>query len=389
MKRIHAAALAALGGLGSLGAAHAQGQQGITPTEILLGSILDLSGPVAAMGKPARNGMLMRLDEVNEQGGIHGRKLRLIVEDDGYDPKKAVLAAQKLVNRDKVFLVAGHLGTAQNMAAMPVQFEKNIINFYPLTAAREMYEPLHRLKYSFAATYYDQVRLAAPKLVADKGAKKACVVYQDDDFGLEVLRGAEAGLKAAGRELAEKTTYKRGATDFSSQVARLKAAACDFVILGTTIRETVGVMAESRKSGFEPTFLSTSASYTDVVTRLGGKAVEGLLTTMTAQHPYLDDASGPLRLWANKYKTRFGDDPNVFSAYGYVIVDHFAQAANKAGKGLSTDSFIQAMDSMRFEPDMFGFPVISFSAQKRLGSDESRLSQVVDGRWKVVSGYAK
>ncbi|CAB5690613.1 Leu/Ile/Val/Thr-binding protein precursor [Delftia tsuruhatensis] len=386
MTSIHAAALVSLAALAS-GPAHAQ--QGVTPTEILLGSILDLSGPVAAMGKPARNGMLMRLDEINEQGGIHGRKLRMIVEDDGYDPKKAVLAAQKLVNRDKVFLVAGHLGTAQNMAAMPVQFEKNVINFYPLTAAREMYEPLHRLKYSFAATYYDQVRLAAPRLVADKGARKVCTVYQDDDFGLEVLRGAEAGLQAVGKDLVEKTTYKRGATDFSSQVARLKAASCDFVILGTTIRETVGVMAESRKSGFEPIFLSTSASYTEVVTKLGGKAVEGLLTTMTAQHPYLDDASGPLRLWANKYKTRFGDDPNVFSVYGYVIVDHFAQAANKAGKALSTDSFIQAMDAMRFEPDMFGFPVISFSAQKRLGSDESRLSQVVDGRWKVVSGYAR
>jgi hypothetical protein len=83
----------------------------------------------------------------------HGRKINLLVEDSGYDPKKAVLAAQKLVNQNKIFMMVGHLGTAQNLAAMPVQFEKNVINFFPVTAAREMYEPFHKLKYAFAATY--------------------------------------------------------------------------------------------------------------------------------------------------------------------------------------------------------------------------------------------
>jgi branched-chain amino acid transport system substrate-binding protein len=92
------------------GSALAQ-QQGVTKTEILVGSILDLSGPVAAFGKQTRNGMQLRVDEINEQGGIHGRKIRLLVEDDGYDPKKSVLTAQKLVNQDKVFVVAGHTGT--------------------------------------------------------------------------------------------------------------------------------------------------------------------------------------------------------------------------------------------------------------------------------------
>ncbi|RYF65618.1 MAG: ABC transporter substrate-binding protein, partial [Comamonadaceae bacterium] len=183
MKLTSTLAVAAVAALGCLPAL-AQ-QQGVSKTEILIGTIQDMSGPLAGYGKHARNGMLLRIDELNEQGGIHGRKLKLVAEDDGYDPKKAVLAAQKLVNQDKVFIVAGHLGTAQNMASMPVQFEKNIINFYPITAAREMYEPLHRLKYSFAATYYDQVRLAVPKLAKEKNLKKICTIYQDDDFGLE------------------------------------------------------------------------------------------------------------------------------------------------------------------------------------------------------------
>ena len=180
--------------------------QGVSKTEITLGSIQDLSGPLAGFGKQVRLGMLLRVDEANEQGGVNGRKLKMLVEDSGYDPRKAVLAAQKLVNQDKIFAMIGHIGTAQNMAAMPVQFQKNVINFFPVTAAREMYDPFHRLKYSFAATYYDQMRQAVPMLVKEKNAKKVCTMYQDDEFGLEVFKGAEEGLKSIGMQFAEVTT---------------------------------------------------------------------------------------------------------------------------------------------------------------------------------------
>jgi len=379
---VFAASLAVVSGVG-----HAQ--QGVTKDEILVGSIQDLSGPIAAYGKAVRQGMLLRVEEANEQGGVHGRKLKLLVEDDGYDPKKAVLAAQKLVNQDKVFIVAAHTGTAQNNAAMPIQFEKNIINFFPVTAAREMYEPLNRLKYSFAVTYYDQMRTWLPKMVKEKNAKKVCTIYQDDEFGLEVMRGAEAGLKTLNMEFTEKTSYKRGATDFSSQVAKMKGAGCDLVVMGTIIRETLGTIGEARKTGFNPTFLGSSAAYTYLIHRLGGKPMDGLYATMTAQEPYLDEASQPLRFWATKYKTRFNEDPNVFSAYGYLILDAFIKGAAKAGPNLTTDSFIKAMDSMTIPPDIFGSPEATFTATKRLGSDASRLSQIVDGKWKVVADYAK
>ena len=369
--------------------AQAQTSQGVSKTEIVLGSIQDLSGPLAGFGKQIRLGMMLRVDELNEQGGVGGRKLKLIFEDSGYDPRKAVLAAQKLVNQDKIFMMMGHLGTAQNMAAMPVQFEKNVINFLPVTAAREMYEPFHKLKYSFAAPYFDQMRTTLPKLVKDKAAKKVCTIYQDDDFGLEVMRGGEAGLKTIGMEFAEKTTFKRGATDFSSQVAKMKAAECDFVVLGTIIRETIGTIGEARKTGFNPTFMGSSAAYTDLIHKLGGKAMDGLYATMTVQNPYTDDTSQPIRFWANKYKTKFNEDPTVFSVYGYSIIDIFIKAAQKAGNNLSTDSFIKAMDTMVVPPDIFGSAEATYSPTKRLGSDLSRLSQIQDGRWKAISDYVK
>lgn len=373
----------------ALSATMASAQQGVSKTEITLGSIQDLSGPIAGFGKQARLGMLLRVDEINEQGGINGRKLKIIVEDHAYDPKKAVLAAQKLVNQDKIFMMLGHIGTAQNLAAMPVQFEKNVINFFPITAAREMYEPFHKLKYSFAATYFDQMRNAVPKVAKEKGAKKVCTMYQDDEFGLEVLRGAEAGLKAAGMEFVEKTSYKRGATDFSSQVSKMQASGCDMIVLGTIIRETIGAIGTARKLGYNPIFLGSSAAYTDLIHKLGGPAMNGFYATSTVQNPYLDDASPAISFWAKKYKTKFNEDPTVFSVYGYNIVDTFAVAAGKAGANLSTESFIKAMDTMTIAPDIFGSAEATFSPTKRLGSDASRLSQITDGKWKPVSAYFK
>ncbi|HEY3049762.1 MAG TPA: ABC transporter substrate-binding protein [Polaromonas sp.] len=388
MKLKSTTVLAALACAGSLCAplAHAQ-SQGISKTEITLGSIQDLSGPLAGFGKQIRNGMTLRVNELNEQGGINGRKIKLIVEDSAYDPKKAVLAAQKLVNQDKIFAMVGHLGTAQNLAAMPVQFEKNVLNFFPVTAAREMYEPFHKLKYSFAATYYDQMKSAVPKLVKEKNAKKVCSMYQDDEFGLEVQRGADDGLKSIGMTMTEKTSFKRGATDFSSQIAKLKASECDLVVLGTIIRETIGGIATARKLGYNPTFLGSSAAYTDLIHKLGGKAMDGLYATMTVQNPYLDEASQPIRFWANKYKTAFNEDPTVFSVYGYSVIDAFIRASQKAGPGLSTESFIKAMDTMVIPPDIFGGAEGKFGPQKRLGNNQSRLSLLQDARWRVVSDY--
>jgi branched-chain amino acid transport system substrate-binding protein len=379
------AVLATLSGLGA-GPAAAAETQGVSKNEILIATIQDLSGPVAAYGKAARNGLQLRVDEINEQGGIHGRKIRLLVEDNGYDPKKAVLATQKLVNQDKVFLIASHIGTPMNNAAMPIMFEKGVINFMPLSAGREMFDPPHKLKFASVASYYETMRMNVPRLYKEKAAKNACALYQDDDYGLEVVRGAEAGLKGIGVALGEKTTYKRGATDFSSQVARLKASGCDFLVMGTIVRETIGTIAEARKIGWNPTFVGSQASYTDLIHKLGGKAMDGYYAVSTQFFPYLDVESQPLRFWANKYKTKFGEDPSTYSTGGYATIDIFIRAAQKAGPNLTTDSFVKAMETMGEIPsDIFGTPPLSFSPTKRLGSTLSRLSQIQDGRWKVVS----
>ncbi len=161
--------------------------QGVTRDGITVGAILDLSGPVSSVGKPVLQGLRMRADELNDIGGVHGRKLRVIAEDSSYEVKKSVLAAQKLASQDGVFAVLGLLGTPMNIAAMPVLLERGVINFYPMSAARETYDPPHQLKAAFLPGNYDQIRVASARLVKDQRLKKPCVLHQDDDFGLEVV----------------------------------------------------------------------------------------------------------------------------------------------------------------------------------------------------------
>lgn len=388
-KVLNGSLLAAVLALGNT-AALAEDTPGVTRNEIRIATIQDLSGPVVSFGKQARDGMLMRVDEINEAGGIHGRKLTLLVEDSGYDPKRAVLAAQRLTSTDNgIFAAVGNLGTAVAVATMPIFIDSNVLHLFPLTSARQTFEPVHPLKYTVAPTYFDNARVAVKQLSAQRPDRKWCAVYQDDDFGLEVVRGAEHQLKEMGSELAVRTTYKRGATDFSSQVSRMKAAGCDSVIMGTIVRETVGVLTEARKLGFDADFVGSTAAYGDQIHKLGGDAVNGFMAASFVNQPYADSGSEQVKEWFSRYKTRTGEDPGVFSVYGYQMVDWFATAAQKAGPELTTKAYIAALESAEFPPDIFGTAPISFTPTRHLGLESIRLSKIVDGKWQPMTDFEK
>src|SRR6266542_1482946 len=163
--------------------------RGVTPTEIVLGMHTDLSGPAATYGVSSSNAVKMRFDEVNEKGGVHGRKVKLIIEDTQYQVPRAVQAGAKLINRDRVFAMVAGLGTPMNNALFKDQLEAGVPNLFPLSAARSMYEPFNKLKFYGAATYVDQVRAGINYFVTKKGKKSVCAMYQDTDFGKEVMDG--------------------------------------------------------------------------------------------------------------------------------------------------------------------------------------------------------
>ena len=390
MKRLCllASTLALLTGVAST-PLHAADVAGVSAREIVVGHISDLSGPIAMLGTPVRDGLLMRFDEANAAGGVLGRTLRLVVEDAAYDPKRGVLAARKLVQRDQAFAFIATMGTPVVMATMPVVLDAGRLHLFPFSPHQATYAPLHPLKFQNFAPYQDYMEAATRHMVERGDYRRSCLLYQDDDYGLEVMKGVEAGLGKLGRKLVERTGYKRGATDLSSQIARLRAAECDLVVLATVVRETVAAMAEARRIGWQVDMLVTASGYSAQTHELGGEAVEGLYGVSVLPHPYADGANTQLADWIERYRARFGAAPNVWSVMGYTLADMFVRTAEATGRDLTPEAFARTLESLEFTRDYFGSPSYRFSADDHLGNRYGRLAQIRNGRWELISDYLR
>ena len=374
-----------IGALALAGAALAQ-TRGVTPTEIVLGMHTDLSGPAATYGVSSSNAVKMRFDEVNDKGGIHGRKLKLIIEDTQYQVPRAVQAGAKLINRDKIFAMVAGLGTPMNNALFKDQLEAGVPNLFPLSAARSMFEPFNKLKFYGAATYVDQVRAGINYFVTKKGKKSVCAMYQDTDFGKEVMDGIQIQVDKMKIKLAETTTHKPTDQDFTAQITKLKSAGCDLVVVGTIVRDSIVPYATARKIGWtDVDFLGSAASYDLVVAAAQGGVTEGFYAMGLTDMPYRDTLSPAAQAWFDRYKDRYKIEPNIGAVYGHVAADLTVVALEKAGKDLTLDSFINGLESVKGYKDIFNGPEASFGPDKHQGASSSFLAVVKGGRWVRVT----
>ena len=333
--------------------------------------------------------MKLGVEEINAAGGINGRKIRLIVEDEGYDPKRAVLASQKLVEKDKIFAMLAPMGSPTVLAAQDILLDAGVPQLFPVTSAAFTYKmdpsnPQDRLKFNNVPPYTESVRAGARYLMMGKGLKKPCIMYQDDEFGKNVLDGFDQAVADAKLIVASKTSYKRGASDFSSQVAKMKADGCDFVTLGTIVRETVGAMNEAKKIGFAPIFFGSTAANVVEVPELGKDVAEGFYAIGVMEIPYRDTATGKEKEWADTYFKTYNREPNTQSALGYIEVAMFAHYTRLAGKDLTGPKFLAAMESGDVYRGFFGMPPAKFSKTDHLSANVFLLQQVKNGRWVVL-----
>jgi len=362
--------------------AAAQQVRGVTKNEIVLGMHTDLSGPAATYGVSSSNAVKMRFDEVNEAGGIHGRKIKLIVEDTQYQVPRAVQAGLKLINRDRIFAMVAPLGTPMNNALFKEQFEAGVPNLFPLSAARSMYLPFNRLKFYGAASYVDEVRAGIKYFVEQKGKKAVCVMYQDTDFGKEVLDGAQIQLEAMHMKVTETTTHKPTDQDFTAQITKLRGAHCDLIVLGTIVRDSIVPYATARKLGWtEVDFLGSAAAYDLFVAAAQGGVTEGLYAMGLTDMPYRDTLSPVAQVWFDRYKERFHADPNIGAVYGAVAADLTVIGLDRAGPNLTLDSFIHGMESIKNYHDIFNGPEQNYGPDKHQGANSSFLAVVKGGRW--------
>jgi len=358
--------------------------RGVTDTEIVIGTMADLSGVTAVASVNNANAMRMVFDDCNARGGIHGRKIKWVLEDMEYIVPKAVQAMNKLLNRDDIFFAIGNGGTPHNDAVMPSMFEKNVPNVFPLTCARSMYEPFNRLKFGQFSSYYDQMRAGVKYFVEQRGKKVVGSMYQDTDFGKDVHAGVVAQLEAMGLKVAAVTAHRPTDTDFNAALARQHDAGCDLICMGTIVKDTTIILQTARKMGWDVEFCGQFASYQTAVAEAPGEPGEGFYSMAPSLFRYPDDPDPAVHAFCDKYRQTFGIDVNYVGEAGYTAANFTLAALEKAGRGLTLDSFIAAMESMHDWRDIFGGPALSLSPTNHHASSQSFLSVVKKTRWTPV-----
>lgn len=384
MRKIILATLGACALGGTSLAFAAEPTRGVTDSEIVIGTYTDLSGVTAMWGVNNNNAWRMAFDEVNAKGGINGRTIRYITEDNQYQIPRSIQAANKLINRDNVFLMVANGGTPMNNATMPEQLEKGVPNVFPLTSARSMYEPFHHLKFGLSSSYYDQMRSGVKYFVEKKGKKRVCAMYQDTDFGKDLMSGAWVQLKAMGMSTVAETTHKPTDADFSASVAKLHDADCDLILLGTIVRDTNQIVGAVHKIGWQVDMLGQAAIYDNAVAEVVGGGNEGLYTTTPILFVNAGEAAPVVQKWAGQFKARFGKEPNFAAQVGETGAELVILALGNAGRNLTADGFVAGMERIQGYQDIFGSPKMSFGPARHQGSSASFLAQVRGGKWVPV-----
>jgi branched-chain amino acid transport system substrate-binding protein len=361
----------------------AEPQRGVTDTEIIIGTATDLSGVTAVQGVNSADAIRLAFDELNAAGGVNGRKIHYIVEDTQYQVPRAVQAINKLINSDGVFFTLEDGGTPMNNATFPMAIEKNVPKLLPLSAARSMYEPFNRLKFSQYSSYVDQIRAGVKYFVEERGKKAICAMYQDTDFGKDVLAGAVLQTEAMHIKVVDTTAHKPTDTDFTASIAKLRDANCDLIVLGTIVRDTTLIISTARKAGWNVDFLGQIANYDTAVATAPGNVAEGFFAMAPSLYAYPDDPRPQVQALMKRFHDKYGFDINYLGEMGYVSAEIATEALKRAGRDLTLDSLIAAMESLKNFKDVFG-ATYSFSPTNHHGTTKAYLSVVHNGRWVPV-----
>jgi len=331
---------------------------GVTDDEIKLGSIVDLSGPIAFMGKGVSNGEFTYFKHINDQGGVHGRKISLIVEDDAYSPPKAVAAAKKLIERDRIFCIAMVLGSAQCLAMYPMLERAGIPIIQAATQNSRIAHPPKKYLFLADPSYLDQakVHLAFALKYLKMQNPKAGMVYQDDEPGHDYRDGVRIACEHYGVDLVIDAPYKRGTVDFSSHIAKLKAAGVDLALTWTLVREPAALLKEAMKVEYAPVWLTCNPSGDPMILKLAGDAAfygSGYFCSGVVAYPFEDN---PEIVEMNTAWPKYNKTPwSFYDYYGWGAGKIMVEGLRRAGRDLTREGLIKAMETFdEYRTGVFG-----------------------------------
>jgi branched-chain amino acid transport system substrate-binding protein len=364
-------------------------ESGVTNNQVLVGMSTVLTGPASFLGTSFKTGSEAYLKTVNEAGGVNGRMIKLIAYDDGYEPGKAVPNVSRLIKEDKVFCLLGNVGTPTAMAIKPIITQEQVPLFAPFTGAPPLRHPVVKYILNYRASYSQEVDEFIRGMVDVLGHKKIAVFFQDDAYGRVVLDAVKAALGKRGLQPAVTGTYKRNTDDIEEGLQTIVTAKPDAVVMVGTYAACGKFIIEGKKKGFKPVYMNVSFVGPDKLAEILGKYGEGEVV-MNVVPPISGESAAAypaVQEYVSSMKLFFlGTKPNLVGLEGYLATKVFVEGIRRAGKNLTRESFISAIEGIR-DLDIGAGNKITFSAENHQGSQKVYPTIIKNGKFEIIKDW--
>lgn len=367
----------------------AENVRGVTDTEITLACLVDFSGPGKFAGKPLAMGAETYVKYINDQGGIHGRKIKLVLVDNGIMPNTTLAAAKKAIYKDEIFAIGFNLGSAGSSAIIPLA-EENKVVLMPHGANKKFYNPGNKWVFVPFSTQFNMGSRALEFIIQENNPKaRIGIIYQDDEYGQDALDGARAAAKHLNVEIIKEAPYKIGSVDLSTQMRMMKDANVDWIIGWTYLPQAGAIMKTKAEMNWDVKVIGPNTTAYRLLFPMLGKLADGYM----AVTPYVpwEDTPQSTRDILKKYgmleiveKSPF-PAPLFFGSWTYFAA--MVEGLKLAGRDLTPESFIMGLEKMK-DLDVGGIcPKITFTPDRHVGYFSSLVVQadVKNMRFNVIS----
>lgn len=352
-------------------AAHAE--EGISADEVRIGMVNAQSGPAAGLGLGMRAGAQAYFARINAEGGVNGRKINLIVHDDGYEPARTALLTDALINSSKVFALLGYVGTPTSRAALPIATAAGVPFLFPFTGAEFLRSPIKPWAFNLRASYFDETEALIAHIHSDLGSQKVALLRQDDSFGEAVKSGIAGALSKRGLRIHSEARILRNSLDVAGAVNTLKLAAPQAIVFVGTYQQLAAAIKHAKASGVRARFFTVSFIGTEDFIASAGADADGVYISQVMPSPH-DRSLAIIREYLADIMPA---DVGYASLEGYIAARVFVQAL-QATEPQPTRA--ELADTLQYlSSDLGGFKVV-FAPDNHQGSSAVFLTRIQAGQ---------
>ena len=359
-------------------------EPGVGKDLIVIGAYDGLTGPIPLTGSQMQTGWMTAVDEINAAGGINGRKVKLLIEDDQYEPSRAVAAVRKLVERDDVFVMTG-LGTPTTAVVARYLDRIGVPLLFPMGAsASQLNQAGLKTLFMVHPAYSSQSEVVIGWMIDRGGVKVPCQINQVDPAGEDHAVGYRRAVEKRGLPAIIEGT-ERGTMDYSAAVLKAKSAGCDMIYTGMPLESSARVVTAADRLGWHPHFVGFTSQADASLIKLLGPLAEGFHAAEITLPS--DSGSAAMRDYLAQLKKAHPDTPpTFFISYAYASMMLMAKAIRETPEPLTRKGLVATLEGWR-EIDGGLLGPISFSAADHDGKKSLYVVEVKDGRWHKVSDW--